>query len=69
MFGLHLVRREIKLTYYYCSVIKKYLAAQHAAAADPRFATKTAQGTKASSFAPRGQALAKAQRENTDIRF
>jgi hypothetical protein len=44
-------------------------AAQHAAAADPRFATKTAQGTKASSFAPRGQALAKAQRGNADMRF
>jgi hypothetical protein len=43
--------------------------AQHAAAADPRFATKTAQGTKASSFAPRGQALAKAQSENAGVRF
>jgi hypothetical protein len=42
----------------------KNYAAQPAAAADPRFADKTAQGTKASSFAPRGQALAKAQREN-----
>jgi hypothetical protein len=38
----------------------KFTAAQHVAAGDPRFATKTAQGTKASSFAPRGQALAKA---------
>jgi hypothetical protein len=40
------------------------MATQPAAAADPRFAIKTAQGTKASSFASRGQALAKAQREN-----
>jgi hypothetical protein len=44
-------------------------AAQPAASTDPRFATKTAQGTKASSFAPRGQALAKAQRENVGIRL
>jgi hypothetical protein len=44
-----------------------------------RFATKTAQGTKTSSFAPpgspasrgraRGQALAKAQRENAELRL
>jgi hypothetical protein len=45
------------------------LQAQPAAAADLRFATKTAQGTKASSFAPRGQALAKAQRENAEMRL
>jgi hypothetical protein len=52
------------------------LLAQPTASADPRFlrfakagATKTAQGTKASSFAPRGQALAKAKRENAEMRF
>jgi hypothetical protein len=43
--------------------------AQPAAAADTRFATKTAQGTKASSFATRGQALAKAQRVNAELRL
>jgi hypothetical protein len=43
--------------------------AQPAAAADPRFATKTAQETKASSFAPRGQALAKAKRVNAEMRL
>jgi hypothetical protein len=47
----------------------EFLNAQHAAAADPRFANKTAQATKASSFAPRGQALAKAQRANADMCF
>jgi hypothetical protein len=56
------------------SIITKYpinikYSAQHAAASDPRFATKTAQRTKASSFAPRGQALAKARRENAELRF
>jgi hypothetical protein len=43
--------------------------AQHAATADPRFATKTAQGTESSSFAPRGQALAKAQQANAECCF
>jgi hypothetical protein len=56
-----------ELVYMWKMIIKK--SAQHAVAADPRFATKTAQGTKASSFAPRGQALAKAQRENVGMRF
>jgi hypothetical protein len=66
--------------YYYLSTIHACLrlikkakkCAQHAAAGDPRFAIKTAQGTEASSFAPpasRGQALAKAQRENAELRL
>jgi hypothetical protein len=51
------------------NIVKKILYAQHVAAGDPRFAIKTAQGTKASSFAPRGQALAKAPSENIGMRF
>jgi hypothetical protein len=47
----------------------KLLKAQHAASGDPRFATKTAHGAKASSFATRGQALAKAPRANVGMRF
>jgi hypothetical protein len=37
---------------------QEYHAAQRAVGTGPRFATKTARGTNASSFAPRGQAPA-----------